>query len=249
MTAPLFLVRAPVDMTRLSAFAARAGVLDDDLGYATHLALRRRFGAAGPQPFRLMPEQGLILGYAADPARLDLPAPLPGPLDDWSGPGAIFGPFESRAMPATWPTGTRLRFDLRIRPVRRHGAASRARRAAAGARGGGERDAFLCAIEASEAHEPSREAVYRSWLEERLAPAADLEEAAMTGFARARVLRSVPERPGRGRRGAGIEGPDAQFEGQLRVRDGARFAALLARGLGRHAAFGHGMLLLRPGGG
>jgi CRISPR system Cascade subunit CasE len=41
--------------------------------------------------------------------------------------------------------------------------------------------------------------------------------------------------------------PDATFRGTLRVDDPARFAAAaLARGVGRHRAFGFGMLLLRP---
>jgi len=34
--------------------------------------------------------------------------------------------------------------------------------------------------------------------------------------------------------------------GVLQVRDSAAFAALLARGIGRHRAFGFGMLLLKP---
>jgi CRISPR system Cascade subunit CasE len=42
------------------------------------------------------------------------------------------------------------------------------------------------------------------------------------------------------------EGPDAVLEGVLEVVDGEAFAALLRRGVGRHRAFGFGMLLLRP---
>jgi CRISPR system Cascade subunit CasE len=41
-------------------------------------------------------------------------------------------------------------------------------------------------------------------------------------------------------------GPDATFTGVLQVRDPDAFAGLLARGIGRHRAFGFGMLLLRP---
>ena len=39
---------------------------------------------------------------------------------------------------------------------------------------------------------------------------------------------------------------EAVFEGTLEVRDAALFQGLLARGVGRHRAFGFGMLLLRP---
>ena len=42
-------------------------------------------------------------------------------------------------------------------------------------------------------------------------------------------------------------GPDVVMQGRLRVSDPQAFAQLLARGVGRHRAFGFGMLLLRPG--
>jgi CRISPR system Cascade subunit CasE len=40
-------------------------------------------------------------------------------------------------------------------------------------------------------------------------------------------------------------GPDATFTGLLAVGNPEAFAGLLARGIGRHRAFGFGMLLLR----
>jgi CRISPR system Cascade subunit CasE len=40
--------------------------------------------------------------------------------------------------------------------------------------------------------------------------------------------------------------PEAEFEGTLEVLDGTAFHAVLARGIGRHRAFGYGMLLVRP---
>jgi CRISPR system Cascade subunit CasE len=39
------------------------------------------------------------------------------------------------------------------------------------------------------------------------------------------------------------------MEGTIEILDSAAFVRLLARGVGRHAAFGYGMLLLRPGAG
>jgi CRISPR system Cascade subunit CasE len=51
----------------------------------------------------------------------------------------------------------------------------------------------------------------------------------------------------RGREDAGrIERPNAVLEGTLTVGDPDAFARLLARGIGRHRAFGFGMLLLKP---
>ena len=45
--------------------------------------------------------------------------------------------------------------------------------------------------------------------------------------------------------GARGERPNVVLEGTLRVTDADTFRALLARGVGRHRAFGFGMLLLR----
>ena len=49
-----------------------------------------------------------------------------------------------------------------------------------------------------------------------------------------------------GNRLRGVERPQALFGGTAVIRDGERFAALLARGIGRHRAFGSGMVLLSP---
>ena len=42
------------------------------------------------------------------------------------------------------------------------------------------------------------------------------------------------------------EGPDVVMRGVLTVTDSDAFSNLLARGIGRHRAYGYGMLLLRP---
>ncbi len=68
----------------------------------------------------------------------------------------------------------------------------------------------------------------------------------MTEFSlRTVVRRSAPQAEG-ARLKHTVQGPDAVFTGLLQVRDSAAFAALLARGIGRHRAFGFGMLLLKP---
>ena len=42
------------------------------------------------------------------------------------------------------------------------------------------------------------------------------------------------------------EGPDAVMRGILTITDSDAFSELLAHGIGRHRAYGYGMLLLRP---
>jgi CRISPR system Cascade subunit CasE len=61
-----------------------------------------------------------------------------------------------------------------------------------------------------------------------------------------RFCRSFTLRRDKSRRLRSVEGPDASFSGVLVVEDPEKFAGLLAHGVGRHAAFGYGMLLLRP---
>lgn len=280
----IHLVRTRIDARALSLFAARTGTLDDDLGYALHLALRRRFGAWAPQPFRLMePElqqsaNPRLVGYAADPTALALPSALPDPDGDWTddpGLADIFPqPFEAKAMPREWREGTLLRFEVLARPVRRHGPKAReARRDEGrdgrtdglgrtlrtgdpGRRGALEFDAYELAVEAlgRDDQKPSRGDIYAEWLAQRFGKAASLHGAPpeLVRFRRSRVLRSVDRRTGgdgyagRGCGGIGVEGPEALLSGVLSVVDGPAFADLLARGVGRHRAFGFGMLLLRP---
>ena len=110
---------------------------------------------------------------------------------------------------------------------------------------GSEVDAFL--IEALARHpenksgmeqgQRNREAVYLDWLAERLDPAAKLSR---SGSRLARFRRNVVARGT-----TGIEGPDATIHGTLTIVDEQAFTDLLARGVGRHKAYGYGMLLLR----
>lgn len=245
----LHLVHLPLDGQALAAFAIARGVSDDDHGYALHLALRACFGDAAPQPFRLVERSGAsphLLGYVTDDRALGNAAALPpaDPLVDAIFPAAP----QSRAMPDGWCDGARFRFEVRVRPVMRYGNRIRAARAAEGSAWqprAGEVDAFVAACEkAGEGVAVSREEVYRDWLAARLAPGAMIEQAELKRTRRIRTRRSKHD--GSGTRGS--EGSEAVFAGTLAVGNPAAFALLLARGVGRHAAFGFGMLTLAPPG-
>ena len=156
-----------------------------------------------------------------------------------------------RAMPEAWRAGARYGFDVRARPVVRFGARRKAERAGAQAAQApenwwaraGEVDAWIAArTRAGGAPDLTREAAYGAWLAVRLQGAATLEAVDLVQFRRVRARRSTHGRPGR----AGVEGPEAIFAGALVVNDPEAFGRLLARGVGRHAAFGYGMLLLAP---
>lgn len=150
--------------------------------------------------------------------------------------------YRLRPFPTQWPQGQVLGFEVRLRPTVR--AAK------------GERDAFLHAVEQANGEPLQRETVYVRWLREHLAPREGatreawqgavelLDDVHLAGFQRQQVVRRMQAAGGAARRGRVIDGPDALLKGHLRVRDSAAFAQLLARGVGRHRAFGFGMLLL-----
>ncbi len=242
----LHLIELPLLLQELHRWAGRRK-LDSGLGFdeglALHHLLGEVFGPAVLQPFRLMvaprARSGTLYAYAAMDAesllqrsRLTLPPSH-----------AAVAAFERlRSLPrpaAAWREGQRLGFDLRLRPVVRLASTLSGRTEADVAvsfRKGAEIDAFLAA--ALRGRDASREMAYLDWLEQRLEGAATLERAAtrLAGFERRRVERH----------GKSLEGPDAVMHGTLTVADPSAFADLLARGVGRHRAYGYGMLLLRP---
>ena len=266
----LKMISVPVDMRELRRLAALRQTSNDE-GRALHHLLSETFGKSLLQPFRLMvapqAREGTLYAYT------DVPETT---LQDHSALAApeLLGVFKAqhlscRDMPQRWREGRRVAFDLRVRPVRRLlkplEAWSREdnRLALSGKtphgpiRKGREVDAFLVARMRRypdgmpAGHEGggdalSREAVYVDWLVERFEGAAvlDKDRTHMTKF-----IRSMTGR----RSTAGAEalsgGPDATFHGELTIIDSDGFSKLLGSGVGRHRAYGYGMLLLRPASG
>lgn len=101
-----------------------------------------------------------------------------------------------------------------------------------------ELDAFLLEALRNPGTRLRRGEIYLGWLQEQLGAAADLDRDAsrLARFQRVRVARG----------NAMVEGPQALFFGELTVKDPRAFGKLLRRGIGRHRAYGYGMLLLRP---
>jgi CRISPR system Cascade subunit CasE len=273
MTSPLIMLHVPVDLAALSRQAEdrswtkrrsqegherEAGF---DQGRALHHVLDEAFGPSRLRPFRLMAPRnkavGTIYAYTTTSEAelreaLDLAPPETAKV-------LKLDRLAFKAMPVSWASGRRLGFDCLARPVvrissdiphpRYPGDPEKAYKA------GAELDAFYVEAIRNHGHsrpaivdgEPlpsgmatagrTREAVYCDWLASRFGQAANLDTEATTmeRFQRTRVARG----------GTGPEGPDAVFHGTLTVGDPAAFAALLAAGVGRHKAYGYGMLLLR----
>ncbi len=240
----LHLVELPLSVKALHLWAGirNAGAGFDE-GVVLHHLLGESFGPAMLQPFRLMVAPGArdatLYAYAkVDAATLQqVAAPVLTPAL-----AGVIDLTQLRSLPrpaSGWSAGQRLGFDLRLRPVVRLASAlegSDASDAPVAFAKGAEVDAFLAAV--LRGHETTREAAYLDWLAERLGPAATLDLGAtrLASFQRSRIQRG-------GRR---LEGPDAVVHGTLTVTDPAAFSGLLSRGIGRHRAYGYGMLLLRP---
>lgn len=248
MTAtPLYLLHTQPDQRLLTTWMVRHRTSDP--GEALHGLLHAAFGAHAPQPFRYLDEQRGLLAYTALDAQamaeqVALADPLAAQTLGLAACGSYAG-YRLRPFPTQWAQGQELGFELRLRPTVRSGQK--------------EQDAFLHAVTlagGSQGAPVDRQTVYAQWLREHLAVregasrqpwqgAIELLDVQLSAFARSRVMRRTQPGADQIRKGHAIEGPDAILTGRLRVADPAAFAQLLARGVGRHRAYGFGMLLLQ----
>ncbi|MDZ7642275.1 MAG: type I-E CRISPR-associated protein Cas6/Cse3/CasE [Desulfurivibrio sp.] len=215
-----------------------------DEGRALHHLLVELFGQGALKPFRLLVasggRNGTIYAYSSRDA-----ADLLEMAQDFATPDLLnicnLENLATKPMPEEWRVGRRLGFDLRIRPVRRLA------NDCGGIGRGAEVDAFLAealrrfpfgagAEENMERAGRTREAVYADWLAERLGGAAEIRKVHMVRFSRTRAVRGAKS----------LEGPDATLHGELIVADSTMLNELLCKGVGRHGAYGYGMMLLRP---
>ena len=236
------MIRADIDLRAFYRWAGSRGMINRnafDPGFAMHCLITESFGRdLAPKPFRVIiprdprSARGAFYGYSTstgDELREAAQA-FACPLQSKALPA---NSIDSKTMPGSWRTGQRLGFEALIRPVVRYARGSD--------KAGIETDAFQVEAERHPKGEMrrNREDVYRDWLSARLGQCgARLEEARLRSFQRVRVVRK--------RRARASEGPDAVMQGTLEVVDPTKFTGLVARGVGRHRAYGYGMLLLRP---
>lgn len=232
----LQLYMRPAALMRFAATQGLARGEDEDLGYVCHAWLQAMFGALAPKPFRLFELQAQrparLLAYSPESAEalIEHVRTFADPLAN-----AAWDPdtFAGRAMPTGWQPGRHIGFEVLACPMSR--------------KDDKEKDVFLRHVDAAPDGTHDRARVYCGWLAKQLAPAATVVASRLDGFRRVKMLRRGAA-VGGGRRLVALERPQALLQGELRIEDPAAFAALLARGIGRHRAFGYGMLLLRPTG-
>lgn len=244
---PIHLVKIPFRLKHLPAIAKRRGIRGRDLdeGYLTHCLLRELWQDLAPQPFVVRSERDVasVWGYA----RADGPR-LTEHVRAFGDPELVrvlvgIDAISSRPMPV-FAKGRRVGFVLRACPVVRL-ASERG-----GHRAGAEIDAFLArSLAVGPEVSVDREAVYREWFETRLGPVEEsgvrLEGVAVMKHLRERFVRRTHGGEREARR---IERPDVELGGDLVVEDGELFLQRVAKGVGRHRAFGFGALLVVPPG-
>ena len=235
MSADLFMIELLLDAEALVRFLQGRGInhrQDEDLGYGCHAWLTAAFGSLAPKPFRM-----LMGGKSRNAARILAYGPhgmeaLRRYLTEYAEPGAhaVCSPecISAKKMPVAWEAGRTLGFEVLACPVSR--------------REGTEKDVYLRQADRGGPEAGlQREAVYGSWLAAQMQGAADPVDVRLVGFRLIRFFRnSHGSKAARGLR------PQAMLAGRLRVVESEAFARMLARGIGRHRAFGYGMLLLRP---
>lgn len=241
----LYLLRLDPDPHASARWFAGEGLIPrggEDDGYGWHALLAAVFGKEqAPKPFRVAARRGRppqVLAYTTH-----YPEALEQTAREFADPlaleaaGLAKAGLAAKPMPA-FDAGRRLGFSVKVRPTVRTDRDGDRNRTA-------EIDAYVAALRAEEGEgdgRPDRKAVYDRWTRTMLAAGGvSVLDLRVDGLEQVPVARRDAAR-----RLRPVQGHTVSFTGVLEVGDSARFAALLARGVGRHRAFGYGMLLVSP---
>jgi CRISPR system Cascade subunit CasE len=242
----LHLLRFDPDVARVATWFSAEGVSPrdrEDEGYGWHALLTAAFGRdLAPKPFRVLARRGRptqVLAYGKTDA-----AALRARASDFADPKVMAAlgieTLAGKLMP-TFIEGRRLGFSVRLRPtVRTDREGNRARNR--------ELDVFAAVkMAAGPGQAPDKATVYADWSRRKLNQGGvDIETLRIDGLESSDVVRRGREQANDSRRLVRIPGHSVTIVGTLRIADPDSFAAMLARGLGRHRAFGYGMLLVSP---
>jgi CRISPR system Cascade subunit CasE len=237
-TKRLHLITFAIDRAKLVSLAAGRGTIppSGDLGYALHQVLNETFGAEAPKPFHFFDEfGGQLIAYSPHDAETLQQFALKQreQVQAWTAASEALSFVTMRAnpLPERWAPHVRYRYSVRTRPVCRvahHRERGLPR----------ECDVFLRAVAAKSSNVDwiDRQEVYTAWFREQVPEAAiALKSVHISRLGRIQVYRKGAPR---------LQGPDVTYSGILEVGDPDSFQACLQRGVGRHRAFGFGMLLL-----
>ena len=249
---PLFLLGMPFHPQPFEAWVKIRGF--EDVDHAMHCLLTEIFGDKALRPFRLIASprlpMGTLYGYAhEDGSEMQVHAQLiADPIQ-----AAIFDlnkPITAKKMPqlSKIARGSRLGFEVRIRPTYRrpyysNGPLNYSRQHEHDAYHAYLRDhhSFDYRPQAPAEINHIRHQAYGGWLFRhfRQQKGASLEPYTFNiiSYRRVPVVRKFGTPP--------ILGPDVTCRGNFIVEDPERFEQLITNGIGRHRAYGYGMILFR----
>lgn len=223
----LQLMQARIDLPSLNTWMGERGL--EDTGHALHCLLTETLGATAPSHFRLMTRRhhdaATLYGYCrhdADELRRRHQA-FASPAQDHAMPAAGI---QTKVMPTEWPEGTDIAFELRCRPLRQHHTK--------------ELDAYRWLKEKQPDADVSRVDAYVGWLEDQFERrgTAVLKHASLEQYQQSQTWTSPNH--------ATPFLPETVMRGVITITDGKNFTKTVATGLGRHRAYGFGMLLIKP---
>lgn len=264
-----YLVYVPIRFFHFQRWAGERGLMSRgifDEGAAFHLLLSNIFGKRVLQPFRLFASDrrrtATLYAYS-DVASSELQQRAA----NFATPDCVEvvrpPTIRTKAMPMAFSRGQRLGFDVHVRPVCRlsrdirlpfgRGRRGEGNGASRVMTRGSEIDIYYRQIVDGAVDQDRsglgdfrtgealglRQQIYLGWLNERLGSAAEIDKGSrLAAFRRVRSIRNRRV----------VEGPSATLHGVLKVTDPVDFGEVLRHGIGRHKAYGYGMLLLRPPG-
>jgi CRISPR system Cascade subunit CasE len=232
-TAPIHLVQTsihvPNAVRHLKPFLSRTAIDDDSLVLKS--VLTEAFGGPMIRPWVIQAQRGplaIIVGYSLlSGPDLERRRALALPSLQLATGEALSVPMPPIRKGDCFRFAVRLVPSVRVTPKegRRHG----------------ERDAFLAAFdEAGEGANLKREGVYIAYLRGKLL-GAELEACMLAQFQLRRFARPKAE-SGHSQKTL----PEASLVGTLTVKDQVEFTNTITRGIGRHRAYGFGMMRLEP---
>ena len=249
----LNMVRSEISLPDFYQWMHIRELVDPDHGM--HCLLKECFGDTAPKPFRVIADKGkrfgVLYGYGQSSVEemKDMAAMCADPLQS-----RIFPPerIHGKPVPANWPEGKRLGFDIRVRPIKRLIKDQEKIEEMEERLGytrhlwpGSECDVYMVEMAHSRGMEippRARHQVYAEWLSHQfdMIGGARLEanNVRLHAFQITAAVRKLHARSSRG--------PDVEMRGNFIITDPDRFMYMLARGVGRHRAYGYGMLMVKP---
>lgn len=219
---------------------ARMHCIAFDESYCVHALFGQCFGRQAPKPFLLETSEeafARVLAYSGS----DLPT-LQQLAQAFADPtvyaGIAWDRSTSKPMPSSYGVGQRLEFTVTSCPTVRLSGSDRPFAK------GSEVDAFLAACWARPGARVERDEVYLDWLRAQFDRRGGARVVCCS-VVDVDLVEHLRRQQGGDRRVAMLTAPRATWDGTIEVTDSDAFGALLRNGIGRHRAFGRGLIQLR----